>query len=133
MTKEERRDKFLKEHPEWKFGSPTKGWVKKVLEVRECLLCKQSYMPTSFTQKYCAIKCLRKAQKRKCTKEDKFKQWARWRVWFAVDRKLIIKPKLCEGCGQEKVLQGHHEEYSKPLDVIWLCITCHKIADKKLL
>ena len=38
----------------------------------------------------------------------------------------IVKPKNCEKCGEIKKLHGHHEDYSKPLDVIWLCPVCHK-------
>lgn len=38
----------------------------------------------------------------------------------------IIKPDICENCKLEKILQGHHENYNKPLDVIWLCPECHK-------
>ena len=37
----------------------------------------------------------------------------------------IIKPKFCEECGTESKLHGHHEDYSKPLGVIWLCVSCH--------
>lgn len=38
----------------------------------------------------------------------------------------IIKPVICENCKLKKDLQGHHEDYNKPLDVNWLCAECHK-------
>lgn len=37
----------------------------------------------------------------------------------------LIKPKSCEECGKKDNLHAHHEDYSKPLDVIWLCVRCH--------
>ena len=39
------------------------------------------------------------------------------------DKKLSPEP--CEVCGKEKT-QGHHEDYSKPLDVVWLCVRHHQ-------
>lgn len=44
----------------------------------------------------------------------------------AIKSGKLHKPKLCEFCFQPKPLQGHHEDYSKPLDVKWLCAGCHK-------
>jgi len=33
----------------------------------------------------------------------------------------IIKPALCEICGEKAKLHGHHYDYSKPMEVVWLC------------
>ena len=37
----------------------------------------------------------------------------------------------CEFCSVEVGLVGHHEDYSKPLDVIWLCGDCHRKVHRK--
>ena len=35
-----------------------------------------------------------------------------------------LKRLACEFCGRDDV-HAHHKDYSKPLDVIWLCPKCH--------
>ena len=37
----------------------------------------------------------------------------------------------CIRCGEVKSL-AHHEDYDKPLDVMWLCQPCHKQRHKEL-
>ena len=59
---------------------------------------------------------------RKCN-PDKFK--ARQKLDYAVlTGKLFRKP--CEVCGIEKS-QAHHDDYSKPLSVRWLCFKHHRL------
>lgn len=41
------------------------------------------------------------------------------------DRKLV-KPHAYESCGLTEALEAHHDDYTKPLDVRWLCDPCHK-------
>lgn len=55
---------------------------------------------------------------------------ARKAVSNAVRSGTIVKPDACEDCGKTfedaRKLHGHHEDYSKPLDVNWLCKDCHQ-------
>ena len=39
----------------------------------------------------------------------------------------LHKPDICEDCNKpNEIIHGHHEDYSKHLEVIWLCPACHK-------
>jgi len=60
---------------------------------------------------------------------DPIKGRARNAVAYAIRvGKLTKKP--CEKCGETKV-QAHHDDYSRPLDVRWLCSRCHGIEHRR--
>lgn len=42
----------------------------------------------------------------------------------------MIRPSNCGGCGQTTKIHAHHEDYTKPLEVRWLCALCHKEAHR---
>ena len=42
---------------------------------------------------------------------------------------LVRQP--CIRCGEAKSL-AHHEDYDKPLEVVWLCQPCHKQRHKEI-
>ena len=54
-------------------------------------------------------------------------------AWKAVEQALktgaLEKPESCEDCGEcmpSRDIHGHHHDYSRPLDVRWLCQACHR-------
>jgi hypothetical protein len=63
--------------------------------------------------------------------EDKRRQTAHTAVAKAI-RNGVLTRMPCERCGAVKS-EGHHEDYDKPLDVMWLCRPCHKQRHKEIL
>jgi len=54
------------------------------------------------------------------------------KVRMAVKEGLIVEPDSCELCGKERVrrrLSAHHEDYTKPFAVMWVCANCHGVLD----
>jgi len=45
----------------------------------------------------------------------------------------LVRPSKCSRCESTERIQAHHHDYSKPLDVIWLCFKCHCHEHNKLL
>lgn len=42
-----------------------------------------------------------------------------------IKKGFIIRSQTCTTCHKECKTEAHHEDYTKPLDVIWLCRRCH--------
>lgn len=57
---------------------------------------------------------------------EAFKHAARLKLRWAVLKGDLVRPDRCESCGAARQLDGHHEDYSRPLDVEWLCRVCHR-------
>jgi hypothetical protein len=62
-------------------------------------------------------------------KRHPVKDLARRAVGSAVKRGKLV-PQPCEVCGAEA--QAHHEDYTKPLEVRWLCYKHHKTEHHQL-
>ena len=53
------------------------------------------------------------------------KNAARQKIRSRLRSGKIIRPNYCEHCFTQCKPHGHHEDYSKPLDVQWLRRKCH--------
>ena len=77
----------------------------------------------------CANSEAGKAAKAKATamrKADSPQKWvARNAVNNAIRDGKMQRGSACFFCGKGEKLQAHHHDYSKPLDVFWLCAPCH--------
>lgn len=60
------------------------------------------------------------------------KHRARVKARAAAKSGKIVKPENCDRCNQPCHPQAHHHDYSKPLEVDWLCDPCHKFIHGKL-
>ena len=58
----------------------------------------------------------------KMTKPDKY---AAHRIVEIAKGSGLLKEQPCEVCGAAHAIHAHHEDYSKPLDVKWLCAKHH--------
>lgn len=43
----------------------------------------------------------------------------------------LRRPPACQSCAAIGPVEAHHTDYSRPLDVEWLCRPCHRVADKE--
>lgn len=121
-----------------------------------CKLCKKEFI-SNRKKKYCSDYCRRKSDKEKHYEKRKeyYKQWYakngrdraenyidvinEWRLnnpekvlarkifHKALRDKKIVKKSNCEICNIKTKTQGHHYDYTKPLEVIWVCTSCHKL------
>ncbi len=78
-----------------------------------------------------------KANRRKAVakykRDNRDKVRAGEQVLYAIKLGLLVRATNCEACGKDSEpfsngvsdIQAHHDDYSKPLDVEWLCILCH--------
>lgn len=70
--------------------------------------------------------------KKRWTEKNKKKRWVANCVNNAIRDGALIKPKECSKCRKTKCrIEGHHNDYDRPLDVTWLCSACHRAWHKE--
>jgi hypothetical protein len=50
---------------------------------------------------------------------------AQRKVRNAIKIGALIRPQICDVCEKTGNIAAHHEDYNKPLEVIWMCQYCH--------
>jgi hypothetical protein len=93
----------------------------RTLECSKCLYIKRKVL---YSKEYFAIK----SKKWRAKNQEKIK--AHSIVGVAIKNGLLKKPTKCSKCSSKMKIHAHHDNYSKPLDVVWLCHYCHRLIHK---
>lgn len=106
-----------------------------------CSVCGTEFVPARERQTLCSRKCAsRKGNAaRDASIDTRNRKWEqanpdKRRAQKAVENALAwgrMTRKPCERCGADKA-HAHHDDYSKPLDVTWLCPKHHKERHREL-
>lgn len=137
--------KCLTEKSKEASGEKSKNWRGGQLVQSSCLFCGKKFMAKkkaikSGYGKFCSHYCASKMRSKKqwdnpmykgggyeSAKRYRLKNKERPRAWISVLRALksgAIKKGCCAVCGDKNVV-AHHEDYSKPLLIVWLCHVHH--------
>ena len=57
---------------------------------------------------------------------------AHCKVARALKSGRLIRPATCEHCPATDGIQAHHDDHTKPLDVMWLCPVCHAARHREI-
>lgn len=110
----------------------TKYQTKNIDKVREYNRSRGNRNPPGYYKEY-----YRKNKEERLLAQKKWREEnpviyrARNAVGNALRDKTLIKTP-CEVCGDTDNIHGHHDDYSKPLDVHWLCPKHHGEVHRKI-
>lgn len=104
--------------------------------LNQCKVCKLKYQKS-----YAKTDAGKEAASRRSKKPERVKyQTANTKKWrennpekYAAHNMInnglrdgkLEKPLACDRCGKEDMIHGHHDDYSQPMDVEWICVSCH--------
>jgi len=104
-----RRKRYYQNHKEW-IKEMARKWAKRNKERRN-ELAKKSYEKNK-------DKILEYEKTNERKKKSDIRRKARYHI-------KIPKGQLCQICNEELAIEKHHENYSKPLEVMFVCRECH--------
>ncbi len=58
------------------------------------------------------------------------KERARAAVRIAIESGELTRPKECPNCSVIGIIEAHHSDYDKPLQIEWLCHRCHSVEHR---
>ena len=100
---------------------------------RTCETCGTRFLPRNTAipgwGRFCSRACVSQARRNRADDplvraDRRARVIAHSKVAYALHVGRITRG-ACEDCGSTSEIHGHHEDYSLPLNVVWLCRYCH--------
>jgi len=107
---------------------------------KDCQICKREWKRawTAANREKVLVQGKRSRDKRKAAMREYLRarrQDLNVRARKAIENALkdgrMTRPSNCSECGAGGRIHGHHEDYSKKFEVIWLCCRCHGLRHRK--
>ena len=86
-------------------------------------------MTSDFYKKYRQTEEGKKARRKAAQKyrnAHKDRIYCGHQIAWRIQRGKIIRPTECMSCGNTGFVEAHHPNYSQPLNIVWLCLSCHR-------
>lgn len=99
---------------------------------RPCEHCGETFTLDHLKARFCSPRCAYDHRERKTFRATTLKARAAQRlIRYHIDAGHIVRPDTCEECGcTDRKIEAAHKDYDRPLDVRWLCRSCHVRWDK---
>ena len=107
-----------------------------------CIVCNKQLKGRQ--RKFCSVECDYNAPRKKKWRENNKEYYKKYSNSYKkktknkinarnmAERNIIIVSQLCEDCNINPATHRHHEDYTKPLEVVLLCTDCHRKRHKQL-
>jgi hypothetical protein len=96
-----------------------------------CIACDRVFPAPQYRKRlaqHCSLRCVSRARGRRLWREasnPQLKVKAHRIYQRALHDGRLERPMFCDSCRGTGIIQGHHTDYARPLDVAWLCARCH--------
>ncbi len=87
-----------------------------------CQECGKKYKRQHYEENYSEAYSLQKSYRRKYP--DKNRAFSI--VSESIKKGDLIRPDICSKCGKSGNIVAHHDNYNRPLDILWLCLRCDR-------
>ena len=70
-------------------------------------------------------------QQRRYRNKNRVKKRVHDKTLYEIERGRLLRPSKCSVCNIHCTPIAHHDDYTKPLEVTWLCTQCHSNVHRK--
>lgn len=81
----------------------------------------------------CSVRVSRRKSDQKYAKANRVKENCRRAVCRAIAKGVLVRSWRCSSCYVTAKTYAHHADYTKPLEVAWVCRLCHSDLDRQQL